>query len=45
MIRETIRDHDIQVLYTPTESMTADILTKPLGFHLFPLHQQRLLSL
>jgi hypothetical protein len=45
MIRETIKNHDILVIYTPTESMTADILTKPLGYQLFPIHQRRLLSL
>jgi hypothetical protein len=45
MIRETIKEDNIQVLYAPTESMTADIFTKPLGFHLFPLYQRTLLNM
>ena len=45
MIRETIVRHNIQVVYTPTKDMTADILTKPLGPNLFSHHQRVLLNL
>jgi hypothetical protein len=45
MIRETIRANNIQIVYTPTNAMTADILTKPLGFTLFNIHQRLLLGL
>ena len=45
MIRETIVKHNIQVVYTPTRDMTADILTKPLGPQLFSHHQKVLLNL
>jgi hypothetical protein len=45
MIRETIRDHNITIIYTPTTEMTADILTKPLGFNLFTIHQNKLLCM
>ena len=45
MIRETIVRHNVQVVYTPTKDMTADILTKPLGPNLFSHHQRVLLNL
>jgi hypothetical protein len=45
MIRETIRDHNIKIIYTPTTDMTADILTKPLGLNLFTTHQHKLLGM
>ena len=45
MIRETIVRHNIQVVYTPTKDMTADILTKPLGPNLFSHHQRVLVNL
>ena len=45
MIRETIRINKIKVVYTPTELMVADILTKPLGMRLFNIHQKFILGL
>jgi hypothetical protein len=45
MIREAIKEHDIQVVYTPSEEMVADIFTKPLGMRLFPLQQCAVLGL
>jgi hypothetical protein len=45
MIREAIKHHDIQVVYTPSEEMVADIFTKPLGMRLFPLQQCAVLGL
>jgi len=44
MIRETIKEHNIKVVYTPSKDMVADILTKPLGMHLFPFLQATLLG-
>ena len=45
MIREAVKNNNISIEYLPSEEMTADTLTKPLGSVLFPLHQQRLLNL
>jgi hypothetical protein len=45
MIRDTIRDHSIEAIYTPTTEMTADILTRPLGLNLFTIHQHNLLCM
>ena len=45
MIRECVKDHQISIEYLPTDLMTADTLTKPLGAQLFPIHQKRLLNL
>jgi hypothetical protein len=45
MIRENIRANNIQIVYTPTNAMTADIFTKPLGFTFFNIHQRLLLGL
>jgi hypothetical protein len=45
MIQEAIKEHDIQVVYTPSEKMVVDILTKPLGMRLFPLQQCAVLGL
>jgi len=45
MIRETIRINKIKVVYTPTELMVADILTKPLGMRLFNIHQKFVLGI
>jgi len=39
MIREAIKMNNIQVVYTPSEDMVADIFTKPLGMRLFPIQQ------
>jgi hypothetical protein len=39
MIREAIKMNNIQVVYTPSEEMVADIFTKPLGMRLFPIQQ------
>ena len=45
MIRETIKEHKIKVVYTPSKDMVADIFTKPLGMHLFPLLQAAVLGI
>jgi hypothetical protein len=45
MIRETIWDHYITIIYTPTNEMTADILTKALGSTLFTTYQHKLLGM
>ena len=45
MIRETIKDYKIKVVYTPSKDMVADIFTKPLGMHLFPLLQSAVLGI
>ena len=39
MIREAIKEHKIQVVYTLSEAMVADIFTIPLGMRLFPIQQ------
>ena len=46
MIREAVKNNNISIEYLPSEEMTADTLTKPLGSVLFPLriHQCRLLN-
>ena len=44
MIREGVKNNNITIEYLPSEQMTADTLTKPLGSILFPLHQRRLLN-
>ena len=44
MIRETIKEHNIKVVYTPSKDMVADIFTKPLGMHLFPRLQAAVLG-
>ena len=45
MIREVIKENDIQVVYTPSEEMVADIYTKPLGMRLFPIQQCAVLGI
>ena len=45
MIREAVKHNQITIEYLPSEQMTADTLTKPLGSILFPIHQCRLLNL
>ena len=45
MIGEAVKNNNITIEYLPSEQITADTLTKPLGSILFPLHQQRLLNL
>ena len=45
MIREAVKNNNITIEYLPSEQMTADTLTKPLGSILFPIHQCRLLNL
>ena len=45
MIREAVKNNNISIEYLPSEKMTADTLTKPLGSVLFPIHQCRLLNL
>ena len=37
MIREAVNHNNITIEYFPSEQMTADTLTKPLGSDLFPL--------
>ena len=44
MIRDCVRNNNINIEYLSTNKMTADTLTKPLGSLLFPAHQQRLLN-
>ena len=45
MIREAVKHNNITIEYLPSEKITADTLTKPLGSVLFPIHQCRLLNL
>ena len=44
LIRELVQSNTIQVQYMPTESMVADILTKPLDSKLFLKFQTDLLG-
>jgi len=44
LIRDLVQNKTINVTYMPTESMTADILTKPLDSKLFLTHQASLLG-
>jgi hypothetical protein len=44
LIRDLVKNKTINVTYMPTESMTADILTKPLDSKLFLTHQASLLG-
>jgi hypothetical protein len=44
LLRDLVQDQIIKVEYMPTESMTADILTKPLDSKLFLKHQVSLLG-
>ena len=44
LIRDLVKNNTIHVDYMPTESMTADILTKPLDSNLFHTHQASLLG-
>ena len=34
-VRDNILEHDIELVFTPTKEMIADILTKPLGGSIF----------
>ena len=45
MIRDCVKNNNINIEYLCSEDMTADTLTKPLGSILFPKHQERLLNL
>ena len=45
MIREAVKNNNISIEYLPSEEMTADTLTEPLGSVLFPIHQCRLHNL
>ena len=44
MIRECVKNYNINIKYIPTNHMIADTLTKPLGATLFPIHQLRILN-
>jgi hypothetical protein len=44
LLRDLVKDKIINIAYMPTESMTADILTKPLDPKLFLQHQESLLG-
>ena len=44
LIRDLVKNNTIHVTYMPTESMTTDILTKPLDSKLFLTHQASLLG-
>jgi hypothetical protein len=45
MIRDTVKKNGIIVTFLPSEQMTADAHTKPLGPTLFLIHQNRLLNI
>ena len=44
MIRECVKNNDINIEYLSTDRMVADTLTKPLGAILFQIHQERILN-
>ena len=44
LIRETIKAHNIQMVYNPSEEMVADIFTKSSGMRLFPIQQCAILG-
>ena len=45
MIRECVKNNNINIEYLSTDCMITDTLTKPLGALLFPIHQHRILNL